>query len=820
MRTALTFCPLHECELERFLAFSSSRSLYDKVVVMALPSRMGVAKAATERHPELQCVIQEYPLTLEYPDYYDPDRAGELPFGLAKRFGSPSSGVVLVSGAAVPFPIMKTVFAPPVKPHYNCFRILKRLGVEETYSFTLNSLERLRIPFLLDDFVGVHKGRRCFVVGNGPSLKSLDMSLLKDEITLGSNKVYLGFKDWGFNFTYWGIIDDRQIEQYPDEWENKLPKDIVKFFPFEYLKALNLENGCPLNTYHTNYAPYPHNFIDPKRPKEDFTAKYMFSEKPDVSYLGPTVTYTLLQVAVVMGCNPIYLIGTDHRFNITSEDRKRGYWTSEKGDNHFHSGYSHGKRFNLPEDEKAEAFFNYAAKYCPSLGVTVLNATPGSALKSFPMADFNSLFKDSGSIGACGSAASGNGSQAATWPEAHPCAPLRAPTVDKLNERDNRMKKATILLCSPDMNSEITRRCLDSLNKCTDPKLYKLVISDNKWDAKFSHPHEMNKCLATLDTPFMVSLDDDVVLSPGWLEALLEAAEADPSLGCVGCVHTFADGTINHSGGTLYYASGSLRTKQAVSPITQIEYTTYANSSCVLFRKTSLLFDETYAKYRFELDYCFRLWESGFRIAIVPHKIQHLVSQQMLQKHDQMQDKLKEANQLDEVVFSRKWYASGRLDALYREIRGSLTHPDLNHAVLSTHVKQVNSGAPGLTVDLLLPSFVREKIKGLKAAGHGRIVIFGAGKHTAWLASLLGKEAEDLNIKAILDDNSDGKTSFFGLRPTAAMAFKPKPSDIIILSTDCWQKEMAERCRKLYGAKVKLLDLYEGLPQGPYNKAV
>ena len=33
-----------------------------------------------------------------------------------------------------------------------------------------------------------HKGERCFIVGNGPSLKNTDLSLLKNDFTIGFSK--------------------------------------------------------------------------------------------------------------------------------------------------------------------------------------------------------------------------------------------------------------------------------------------------------------------------------------------------------------------------------------------------------------------------------------------------------------------------------------------------------------------------------------------------------------------------------------------------------------------------------------------------------
>ena len=38
-----------------------------------------------------------------------------------------------------------------------------------------------------------YEGKRCFIIGNGPSLKLEDLNRLKNEITIASNKIYLIF---------------------------------------------------------------------------------------------------------------------------------------------------------------------------------------------------------------------------------------------------------------------------------------------------------------------------------------------------------------------------------------------------------------------------------------------------------------------------------------------------------------------------------------------------------------------------------------------------------------------------------------------------
>jgi hypothetical protein len=41
-----------------------------------------------------------------------------------------------------------------------------------------------------------HKGQRCFIIGNGPSLRQTNLALLKDEVTFGLNRIsYPGIQD-------------------------------------------------------------------------------------------------------------------------------------------------------------------------------------------------------------------------------------------------------------------------------------------------------------------------------------------------------------------------------------------------------------------------------------------------------------------------------------------------------------------------------------------------------------------------------------------------------------------------------------------------
>src|SRR5512146_2496007 len=43
-----------------------------------------------------------------------------------------------------------------------------------------------------------HRGERCFLIGNGPSLRSTDLSRLRGEFTFGFNRIFLAAAELGF----------------------------------------------------------------------------------------------------------------------------------------------------------------------------------------------------------------------------------------------------------------------------------------------------------------------------------------------------------------------------------------------------------------------------------------------------------------------------------------------------------------------------------------------------------------------------------------------------------------------------------------------
>jgi len=271
---------------------------------------------------------------------------------------------------------LKNVQVQEVSRTYPIFRALHRANLKNILFFHSNALHAPIWEYLVDDFVGYGRKKRCFIVGNGPSLNQIDMSRLADEVTFGCNRGYLGFPKWGFEFTFWGIIDRVQLEQNLLEWEKHIPSNTVKILPYEYLPIVNLKNLCPANFDY------------------DFNKFPSFGHTPDTFFIGSNVVHFLMQVAVAMEFESIYLVGVDNRYSIPESAVNNDRWTAVHSQNHFHSDYCEGGKrlFVPPRYEIIEKGFEHAAQWCEENGKNVLNATPGSQLKYFPTVDYSSLF--------------------------------------------------------------------------------------------------------------------------------------------------------------------------------------------------------------------------------------------------------------------------------------------------------------------------------------------------------------------------------------------------------------------------------------------
>ncbi len=216
----------------------------------------------------------------------------------------------------------------------------------------------------------IHRGERCFLIGNGPSLRNTDMSKLRGEFTIGLNRIFLMFPEIGFQTTYLVSINDLVIEQSAAELQTL---DIPRFFSWRARKWLQ-----PAENLHFLWTTYTG-----PRFSTDLTARL---------WEGATVTNVALQAAYYMGFQEVVLIGVDH--NFVTQGKPNTTITSTGDDpNHFSGAYfGQGFRWQLPDLETSERGYRLAKEAYESAGRRVLDATVGGKLTIFPKVDYSSLF--------------------------------------------------------------------------------------------------------------------------------------------------------------------------------------------------------------------------------------------------------------------------------------------------------------------------------------------------------------------------------------------------------------------------------------------
>jgi hypothetical protein len=245
---------------------------------------------------------------------------------------------------------------------HNRGRHLLAERVDPRWSVSFNRLKQME---------NLHAGQRCFIIGNGPSLRQTNMSLLRNEFTFGLNRIYLLFPELGFSTSCLVAVNDMVIEQCAAEIQNlSLPKFL---------------------TWRSRYWFHP----DPKLTylDTDFTGEEGFSKHVNGRiFEGFTVTNVALQLAYHMGFTEVILVGVDHNY-VTQGNANQAVVSQGDDPNHFASNYfGKGFKWQLPDLAGSERGYARAREAYLQAGRRILDATVSGKLTIFPKVDYLSLF--------------------------------------------------------------------------------------------------------------------------------------------------------------------------------------------------------------------------------------------------------------------------------------------------------------------------------------------------------------------------------------------------------------------------------------------
>ena len=267
---------------------------------------------------------------------------------------------------------LKSIIPQPVwnliRDTYDGIRRIPELPAAYLHPWRRESVKRLA------ELKDIHKGKRAFIVGNGPSLKQTDLSKFKSEISFGMNRVYLAFPELGFSTSYLCITNDLVVEQFVED-----------------INALTIPKFIAWHSHH-HFNP---NLPDSQLPifiYTSYTGPHFATDVRGRVWEGATVTNLALQLAFHMGIEQAILIGVDHNFASKGDANKT---VVSQGDdpNHFMPNYfGKGIKWQLPDLDTSEIGYALARDGYQKAGREVLDATIGGKLTIFPKVEYNSLF--------------------------------------------------------------------------------------------------------------------------------------------------------------------------------------------------------------------------------------------------------------------------------------------------------------------------------------------------------------------------------------------------------------------------------------------
>jgi hypothetical protein len=231
------------------------------------------------------------------------------------------------------------------------------------------------------DIKNKYKGKRAFILGNGPSLNETPLYLLKDEFTMCFNRVNMLYERLSWKPDFFAITDDLVYMDMLDDLNGKLLED------FEY-------------SFFPDITPYNINFKEKLKARDNVL--WLHTDTPGFSlnlpYCGinQSVVNAGLQILAYLGFTEIYVLGVDMSFaSHTGKKLSSRDWEAKDNNDisHFDPRYwGKGKKYHTARVDIMAEKFDDAYKFFTQNGVNIYNSTIGGKLEAFPRKAIRELF--------------------------------------------------------------------------------------------------------------------------------------------------------------------------------------------------------------------------------------------------------------------------------------------------------------------------------------------------------------------------------------------------------------------------------------------
>jgi hypothetical protein len=230
-------------------------------------------------------------------------------------------------------------------------------------------------------FKDAYKGKRCFIIGLGPSLTINDLNMLKGEICFSSNRIFQFFDRTDWRPTFFCSGDPRFSVNVGENLYKVV--DEVKYVILNLAHLMNYDARVRLRDnvfFYQTIIGTGFDSINKERGK--YPQKLDLTKELDS--IG-TITYEIMEMALYMGFTEIFLLGIDHFYSGGEENYSNGMKPLTADDR---------SRMNLVISTKRwTEGYEYIRDISNKKGISIKNATRGGHLEVFERVDLDELMK-------------------------------------------------------------------------------------------------------------------------------------------------------------------------------------------------------------------------------------------------------------------------------------------------------------------------------------------------------------------------------------------------------------------------------------------
>lgn len=220
------------------------------------------------------------------------------------------------------------------------------------------------------------EGKRCFIIGNGPSLTVNDLNKLRNEYAFASNKILYLFGKTEWRPTFYCCCD-------PEVY--LMIKGLLDEYNLDY-KFLNFK---PSTHEYNEYSFFEYTPFTLHRGRVKLRNVFVSEDISQFIQSGLTVTFTAIQIAIYLGFKEIYLLGVDHSY--AKSRNNNGKLSQDYSAKNYADGIPDWGKSVQNIDVSTYAY-HVAREYCETNGIKIYNATRGGKLEVFKRVDFDTLF--------------------------------------------------------------------------------------------------------------------------------------------------------------------------------------------------------------------------------------------------------------------------------------------------------------------------------------------------------------------------------------------------------------------------------------------